>query len=441
MARAHTPADGNTESVERPLVRSLGPVAITFNGLGIILGAGIYSVVGAAAGLAGDALWMTFLASGVIAALTALSYAELATTYPKAGAEFTYLSKALPGQPSIAVTIGVLVALSGIATAATVSIAFGGYLEALTGLPRVPAAIALLVAVELLNVIGTKQTATVNVLFTLVEIAGLVAVVVVGARTPGFGEALASAPEPGFAQAVALVFFAFLGFENIANLAEEAKNPERDLPIAIGGSLAVAVALYVAVSLACVALAAPDALAQSHAPLVTAVEGASPRVAGALGGIALFATANTALASVLVASRVVFGMARAHALPGALARVLPRRRSPWTAIVLTSTIALALLPLGDVSVVASVSSFAALASFVSVNVAVVLLRRREPERARPFRVPLALRNVPVPAVLGVVASLGLMANLDYRAIVIGSAIGALVLALDVLVRRRRRSTT
>ena len=423
------------------LRRTLGPFALTFNGLGIILGAGIFSVIGVAAGRAGDALWIAFCASGAVAFFTALTYAELATSYPKASAEFTYLSKAFPRAPSFAVVIGVLVAFSGIATTATVALAFGGYLAGFVDVPPFVAAVSLIAVATAIVIIGTRQASSVTIVFTLVEMAGLIAVVVIGAETPRFGEALSTPVHWGLASATALVFFSFLGFENIANLAEEAKNPGRDVPIAIFASLAVATVLYALVALAVVALIPSEQLAASDAPLVTAVATQSSWGARALGGIALFATANTGLASILVASRVLFGMARERALPAVLDRVLAKRKTPWVATLVTSAIAMAMLPLGKVEIVASISSFAALLAFVAVNVALIALRRRDPDRERPFRVPLAIRGVPVLPIIGVLASVALLTRLDYRALLIGGALALLTLAVDVVVRRRKRAGT
>lgn len=422
------PEAGAAGTAEHPgtLKRSLGPFLLTFSGLGIILGAGIYSVIGVAAGITGESVWLAFVASGAVAAFTAVAYAELATTYPKASAEFTYIERALPEVPSVATTIGLLVGFSGVATAASVALAFGGYLVGFVDVPPILTALVLLGVVVLVNVIGTRQAASVTALFTLVEICGLVAVIVVGANSPRFGDALASVPSASLAQGTALVFFAFLGFENIANLAEEAKRPSRDLPIAIFASLGIATLLYVLVALAVVALVSPATLGASDAPLVTAVRAGDPRIAGALGGVALFATANTALASILVASRVLYGMGRAKALPALLGRLLPKRKTPWLATVVTGAVAIALLPLGEVALVASVSSFAALVAFVCVDIALIVLRRRDPDRERPFRVPGAIAGVPVIAVVGILASVALMTQLDPRALVIG------VVALAVL---------
>jgi APA family basic amino acid/polyamine antiporter len=404
------------------LARALGLAGLTFYGVGMILGAGIYSVLGVAAGHAGDALWLCFLASGLVALLTAFSYAELATALPRASAEYSYLRRALPRWPSAAIVTGLLVALSGACTAATVSIAFAGYLRSFVDLPAHVVALGLLGVVTALNVVGVKESGWVNVVFTLLEGSGLVLFAVLGATHERFGDALAAAPTLGIASGAALVFFSFLGFENIANLAEEAKNPKRDLPRAIFLSVGIAVMLYVVVALAAVALLSPAELATSDAPLANAAERHSPRLAGALGGIALFATANTALISILVSSRVVFGIAREKELPAPLARLLPKRKTPWLATLLVAGVSASLVPFGKVGVVASLSSFASLVAFAAVNVALILLRYREPKKSRPFHVPLAIGKFPILPALGALLTLAVATQLESTALVGGTIV-------------------
>ncbi len=403
------------------LQRTLGAWALGLYGLGAIVGAGIYSVIGAAAGIAGNGLWMSFLVSGALALVTALSYAELSTLLPKAGGELIYLRRALPTARSLAFSVGAMVVLSSAATVATVSIAFGGYLGELVEVPIPVSALIIVVALTALAVSGVQQSTMVAAIFTAIEIAGLLAVVWIGTRSPRFGEALAMLPSPEVFAGASLVFFAFLGFENVVNLAAEAKDPGRTMPRAILGSLAAAVVIYVLVALAVTALASPEALAHTEAPLTFAVVGRSPMLAAALGPVALFATANTALASIVSGSRVVFAMAEEGDVPKAFGKVLARRKTPWIATLIVSAVALALLPLGDIGVVASVSSFAALMSFASVNVAVVVLRRREPDRARPFRTPWSIGGVPVLASIGCFGSVALITRLESLAVVVGGA--------------------
>jgi amino acid transporter len=420
-----------------PLQRTLGLAGLTFYGLGIILGAGIYSVLGVAAGEAGEALWISFVVSGVVSLITALSYAELSTTHPETSAEFAYLRRAFPGWPAVGLVTGLLVALSGTATSATVAIAFAGYFTSLVDASPIVVAWAVLLGALALNLVGVRQSGWVNTAFTLVEVGGLVAFTVVGASTGAFADALDAAPTLGVLSGAALVFFSFLGFENVANLAEEAKEPERDLPRAIFLSLAVATTLYILVALAAVALLPGEELAASQAPLADAARERSESMAGALGGIALFATANTALVSMLVASRVVFGIARENEIPRALAALLPGRGTPWVATLLVAAGAAALVPFGSVGVVASVSSFASLVAFTGVNVALIVLRYAEPRKRRPFRVPGTIGRFPVLPAIGAATTLGVATQLDPAALLGGSV--ALILFAAYAFWRQRTS--
>jgi amino acid transporter len=418
------------------LKRTLGLAGLTFYGLGIILGAGIYSVIGVAAGEAGDALWLSFVLSGVVSLITALSYAELSTTHPETSAEFAYLRRAFPRWPAVGLVTGLLVALSGTATSATVAIAFAGYFTSLVEAPPMLVAWTVLAGALGLNLLGVQQSGWVNTAFTLVEIGGLCVFIGLGATTGAFADALSAAPTLGVLSGAALVFFSFLGFENVANLAEEAKAPERDLPRAIFLSLGVATALYILVALAAVALLPGAELAASQAPLADAARESSGRIAGALGGVALFATANTALVSMLVASRVVFGIARQGEVPRALAALLPKRGTPWVAILLVAAVAAALVPFGNVGVVASVSSFASLLAFAGVNVALIVLRYAEPRSRRPFRVPGAVGRFPLLPAVGAVTTVGVATQLDSAA-VLGGSTALVVFAAYALWRQRK----
>jgi APA family basic amino acid/polyamine antiporter len=205
----------------------------------------------------------------------------------------------------------------------------------------------------------------------------------------------------------------------------------------------VTAVLYVLVGLAAVALAEPRELADSDSPLVSAARKASPAVAGALGGVALFATSNTALIALVAGSRMLFGVARAGDLPPVVARVLPGRRTPWVAALAVAGLAAALVPLGDVAVVASLSSFAALLAFVGVNLSLVMLRYRKPSARRPFRVPLSIGRFPVLAGAAMLLAVGLLTQFD-RATWLGG-LGALAVAFLLRIfasgrgRRRRGS--
>ena len=389
--------------------------------------------IGAATAEAGAAVWQSFALGSLAALLTGLSYAELATTYPKAGAEFVYLGAAFPRAPWLATLIGLVLVAGAAATATTVAVAFGGYLSDFAKVPVWLAAVALLAAATALCVFGLRESTWVNIAFTLIEAGGLVLFIALGTASPDFGKALTTPPHFGVMSGAALVFFAYLGFEEIANLAEETREPGRDLPRAILISVAVTTTLYVLVGLAAVALVSPEVLAQSDSPLAEAAKRRSPVAARALGGIALFATANTALITLLAASRMLYGMAREGALPRALGAV-SRRKTPWVATLAVAAIALAALPLGGIAALAGVSSFAALLGFAAVNFALIALRRREPSRRRPFRVPISVGGIPVLPILGIAITLLLATQFEGPVYLAGAV--AIALSAAVVFARR-----
>lgn len=398
----------------------LGPIALIFYGVGIIIGAGIYSVIGVAAGLAQEALWLSFLAGALVAFLTALSYAEMTTAFPAAGAEYIYLKRAFPKMEWAGFLVGLIVLMGGAATATTVAVSFGGYLRHFVDIPIIVSAFVLLTLSTALNIWGLRQSSAVNIILTLVEIGGLVLVIIAGmtyADSPKpFTQPLQSAAllQPGIMAACAVLFFVYLGFEELANLAEEARKPERDLPLAIFASLSVTTILYVLVALSLVTLAQPAALAKSEAPLVLAVTQAWPGSGNFLGAIALFATANTVLVTLVATSRVAFSMGRDKEMPALFARLLPSRHTPYVASLFAFATACVLLPIGSLKMLAELSSFAALAAFLGVNISLIALRYRLPKHQRPFRVPLSIGRLPLLPLLAIATIIFLMAYFDWR---------------------------
>jgi amino acid transporter len=407
---------------------TLGLPSLLFFGVGVIIGGGIYSVIGAVAGQAGTLVWLSFALAAVPAALTALHYAELVAMFPRVGAEYTFLREAFPRRPWLPFGAGFLVVLTNTATAATVALAFAGYLEGLTGVPVWAGAFGLLVLCTLVNVAGIHESAWLTALFTLIELGGLALVVGASADSGAFARNAFTAPHPGVLAGAALGFFVYTGFEGIVNLAEEAREPRRDLPRALLLSGAFTTAAYLLVALAIAGLAPPEALAASHSPLSTALA-AYPRLATAVAVIALFSTGNTALVTLLVASRILLGMARSGDMPRALARVSASRRTPWPASLVAVVAATSLLAIGEISIASSVSSLATLLAFASVAASVIALRLREPGRARPFRVWGSLGRVPVLSLLTIASVLALATQFPPEAFAITAAALALGVAL------------
>jgi len=417
------------------LQRLLGTPALLCYGVGAMIGAGIYSVIGQAAGLAGEGLWLSFLLAAVAALFAGLSYAELSSRYPEAGAEYLYLRKALPRARAAAFSVGLLVTLANAATAATVSIAFAGYLERLVDLPAAAGAPLLLVACTAVNLAGLRESTWVMALCTLVEIVGLL--LIIGAGRDGLVPALDVRLDAGVFAGAALIFFVYTGFEGLANLAQETRDPERAMPRAILASLAITTTLYVLVALAAVGLATPEALARSTAPLATAAGAASPRLAAALSWIALMSTLNTALITLIVGSRLLYGMASHGDLPRVLARTGGERSTPRVAVLAMGLAATAVLPLGGLDLVAGLSAFATLAVFAGVHAALILLRYRG-RRTPSFRVPLSIGRMPLLPLLGILCCLALATQFPLPVYLAAAIAFVLGLGLHLLRGRAER---
>lgn len=411
------------------LKRSLNLAMLVFYGTGMILGAGIYSIIGKAAVPAGETLWLSFLVAAVVVTLTALSYAELASMFPKAGAEFVYLAEAFPRHRWLGFTTGVAVVFAGAATAATVAIAFSNYLREFFPLPELSIAVTLLTVFTILALVGIRASTWANVVFTLVEASGLLVIIYLGFSSERFGDAMCATPHLGTLTGSALVVFSFFGFENIVNLADEAKQPIRDIPRAILLSLFISSALYLLVSFAALALADHHELSATEAPLMMIANKTSRSCGVALGIIALFSTANTALISMIGASRLLFGIAKTGALPAALTRVSRTSQSPWVASILIFVVAISFLPLGKIEVLASISSFATMFAYAAVNCAVIRLRYSKPDLARPFRLPGTVGRLPLVAAFGLVTAAIFLTQFEGIVYVIGGGFIAVIVAL------------
>jgi basic amino acid/polyamine antiporter, APA family len=417
---------------------SLGPVQLLFYCVGVIVGAGVYSVIGPAAGLAGHDVWLSFILAAVVALLTGFSYAEMATTFPQAGAEYIYIRRTLPRSAFWPFAIGLLILAGGAATAATVAIAFGGYLQAFVNIRPEWSALALLAACSALNAWGLRESSWVNIVFTCIEIGGLLFVIAAGAFLDGTGSEFDVSLYSGLLPAAAILFFVFLGFEEIANLAEEIHDPARNLPRVIFLSIGITTLLYVLVSLAVVALVPPAELAASKAPLTLAIGAVWPASAALMSAIALFATANTVLITLVATSRLAFSLARDAEIPAIFARVSSDRLSPWAAAALAFATAIVLLPLGNLKVLAELSSFIALLAFLAVNLTLIVLRFRQPELPGPFRVPLSVGRLPLIPVFAMASIVVLLASFEMQVYAIGGGIVATI-AVAFAGRRALRS--
>jgi APA family basic amino acid/polyamine antiporter len=402
------------------LKRELGLLEVTLSGVGIILGAGIYVLIGEAAALAGNAVWLSFLLAALVAVFTGLSYAELSSLFPSAGAEYDYTARAF--RPRLAFVIGIMVILSGVIGASTVALGFAGYFSAFTQLPDLPVAAILLLLLAFLTAWGIRESTAVAILFTLVEVGGLAGIIAIGMPRLGSVNYLQMPTGlTGIFSGAALIFFAYQGFEEMVKLSEETREPEKTIPRGLILALIITIILYLLVAVAAVSAVGYERLAASPAPFTEIAKDALGANGTALFTvIALFATANTVLLMLIASSRITYGMAKRGSLPFGLGQVHPVRRTPVRAIIGITVLALIFLALGDIRVVAQITNFTLYVTFFVINAAVIALRFRSPELLRPFRIPLNIGIVPVFPILGMLVCIFFLFQLTPFTIMIGA---------------------
>jgi APA family basic amino acid/polyamine antiporter len=439
-----------THAREHPeLRRGIGPWLLLFFVLGDIVGAGIYALVGEVGGLIGGAIWAAFLFAFVLAIFTAASYAELVTKYPRAGGSATYVNNAFRN-PFISFMVAFAVMASGITSASTLTLAFSGdYLAQFINVPVLGAALVFMILINLINFYGISESVRINVILTTVEIFGLLLIILIGVAA-----ILAGTGDPGRAfefkegtsvltallGGTVLAFYALIGFDDSVNVAEETRNPSRNYPRAIFGALLLAGVIYLLVTFTASMVVPTGQLAESSGPLLEVVERGPISIPTQLfAAIALLAVSNGALINMIMASRLIYGMADQGVMPTVFSNVHPGRRTPWVSILFTTTIALiVLITIGRndeaLSTLGSTTVVLLLLAFVMVNISVLVLRRDRVGHEH-FRTPTAF-----PILGGVVAS----ALLVYQAIsditVFGLAavllvVGAVLYGVNVLAKR------
>lgn len=366
---------------------------LSIYGAGTILGAGIYVLIGKVAGEAGYWLPLAFVVAALAAAINALTYAELASRQPKAGGPVAYVEKAF-AQPWLTQLLAWMIVTTGVVSAATITSGFAGYVGYFIDLAQWWPKTLLLVILGSLAARGARASAWFMAITTSLGVIGLL-MVIWAAMTTGAATALSDYREsvPPLFQldeltailaAAFLAFYAFIGFEDMVHLAEEVRRPQRTMPMAIGAAIATVVLLYVAVSVAALTLATPEELATSGAPLVTAVErGGLPGWPLAL--LSLWIIANGALAQIVMASRVIYGLGRRRGVPAALGRVNARTGTPMPATLAVTAIAVSLALFFQLEVLAAATSFVMLLVFALSNLALIRLKRHRPQA--PFNLP------------------------------------------------------
>jgi APA family basic amino acid/polyamine antiporter len=397
MDGTETPGTGSRES-EQPeqLKRGIGQWLLLFFVVGDIIGAGIYALVGQVGAQVGGAIWTAFLLALILAVFTACSYAELVTKYPRAGGTATYAHNAFK-VPFVSFMVAFAAAASSLFSAGTLSRAFGGdYLKQFIDIPTTLVALVFIVLVGLINFWGISESVRINVIFTLIEVFGLLLIVLIGivALSTGSGEpSRAFEFKEGTSVALAILggaalsFYALIGFEDSVNVAEETQNPRRIYPRALLGGLLAAGIIYLLVTFTASMVVDVDTLASSSGPLLEVVQAGPLAIPTWLFSlIALFAVANGALINTIMASRVFYGMADQGVMPSILARVHSGRRTPWVSILFTTLIVMLLIATGDIAENARATVLLLLFVFIVVNVSVFVLRRDRVEHQH-FRTP------------------------------------------------------
>ena len=436
---------------EPALRRVMGPGLLLLFVVGDILGTGVYALTGRVAAEVGGAVWLPFLVAFVVALLTACSYLELVTKYPQAAGAALYTHKAFSLHfLTFMVTFAVM--CSGLTSASSASKAFSANFVAAfdlsveEGAGLTALALAFMTLIALVNFRGVGESVKLNVVLTCVELTGLLIVISIGAWALGGGNGDTSrllefdtgdgtGAFGAVTAATALAFFALVGFEDSVNMAEETKDPVRIFPKVMLAGLCITGLIYVLVAISAVALVTPEDLSQGSAPLLKVVEAGAPGFPIELFAfITMFAVANSALINMLMASRLLYGMANERVLPRVLGKVHRTRRTPWVGILFTTALAFGLIWFADLAALGGTTSLLLLCVFTIVNIAVLVLRRDPVEHAH-FRAPTAVPVLGALVCAYLASPLSGRAGADYRVGGVLLVIGVALWAVTWLVNR------
>jgi APA family basic amino acid/polyamine antiporter len=420
------------------LKRHMGLFHLVMYGVGLILGAGIYVLIGEAAGLAGDAVWISFVFGSIVALFAGLSYAELSSIFPKAAAEYTFVKNAFKNN-FLGFLIGWLTAVTSVITASVVALGFGGYLHEFVNIPIILSAAGLIIILSLVNFVGIREASWTNTVFTIIEGSGLILIIVIGFTF--------SSPEPvdyfdsptgltGIVLAFVLVFFAFIGFEDMANVAEEVKSPKKNIPRAILLSVIISGIIYVLVALASVRVINWHDLGLSTAPMADiATRALGERGHILLSSIALFATTNTVLITLIAGARMFYGMSISKTLPTFFSKIHPKTKTPWVAVIGIMIASSLFALIGDIVLVANITVFAIVITFAVINLSVIVLRYTQPNIERPFKVPVNIKQFPIFPLFGLAICTYMMFQFELDVVLVGLAILAIGVAYYIFQRK------
>ena len=400
------------------LARRISLISLIFYGIGDILGAGIYGLIGKAAGIMGNGIWLAFLVSALAAIFTGLTYASLGSRYPKA-AGTAYVLKKTFGSSFLAYVFGIAVLCSGLVSMGTSSRAFSGYLIGL--LPALSLQAGILIFMALLTLIvlkGIKESMWANIVCTTIELLGLLFIILVGMSFIGQTSLLdfTSPQNPESTPRLSLVFsgailtfYSFMGFEDILNISEEVENPERNLPIGIITAVAISSIVYMLISIIAISVVPAQELAGSQQPLVEVVRRAAPWFPSKIFSfVSMFAIANTALLNFIMASRLIYGMSREGLLPKKWGYVSPKTQTPVIGIFICIGVVLFMAFLGEIATLAKSSSLLLLCSFLLMNLSLIILKKKKPEEKGRFEIPYFI------PVLGCILALTLIVSASWE---------------------------
>lgn len=370
-----------------PLKRRIGTVLLTAYGVGIMVGAGIYVLTGAAAGAAGMWAPLAFVLAGLVAIPSALSFAELSARIPEAAGDSSYVEVGL-GLHWLALVVGAINVVAGTVAAAAVLRGGVGYLVSIADIPFDWAVIGLGLALTGVALVGVLESLAFAAVLTLVEVSGLALVIFAGFTAAPVADWSMPLPEiegPGLAAATIFAFFAFIGFDDMVNMAEETHNPQRNMPRAILLALAITALLYTLVSLAAVRAVPREVLAGSERPLALVWESGMGSSAVFLSAIAVAAALNGVLAQIVMASRVLFGLSRRSPMLAVFGHASKRFGTPMVGTLVVGAAVIASAFTLPVATLAEVTTLALLIVFAVVNAALIGVKRKAPDF--PFRTP------------------------------------------------------
>ncbi|HKG50134.1 MAG TPA: APC family permease [Actinomycetales bacterium] len=452
MASTQRTAQDDTEAHGPELRRVMGPGLLLLFVVGDILGTGVYALTGKVANEVGGAVWLPFLNAFIVALVTACSYLELVTKYPRAAGAALYTHKAF-GIHFFTFLVCFTVMCSGLTSASSASKSFAGNFSEAFGLDLRTGTIGLtllalgfMTLVALVNFRGVGESVKANVVLTCVELTGLLIIIAIGFWALGSGEGdpsrLSDISVPrgesafgAVTAATALAFFAMVGFEDSVNMAEETKDPVRIFPKMMLTGLVITGVIYLLVSVSAISLVSASELGKGDTPLLKVVQAGAPGFPlGIFAFITMFAVANSALINMLMASRLLYGMANERVLPPALGLVHRTRRTPWVAIVFTSLLAFGLIWFADLAALGGTTSLLLLCVFTVVNIAVLILRR-DPVDHKHFRAPTAVPVVGALLCAFLASPLSGRAPADYRIAGVLLALGVVLWAVTWMINR------